>query len=206
MSSVTAIEARSTPEDLLAMPDGKNHELVDGRIVERLSGARSSRVGGRLMSRLGCYCEERGLGWALSASCGYQCFPHDRDRVRRPNVSFVRQGRFPGGRLPKGFVPFAPDLAVLVVAPDDLAEDVEGKIRDYRRAGVPLIWVISPRSRTVRVHRADGSVSRLHEDDELSGEDVMPGFRCPLRDILPPSEEAEEVQPAPTGNVNAHSR
>ena len=36
------------------------------------------------------------------------------------------------------------------------------------------------------VYRADGSVGRLREDDDLSGEDVIPGFRCPVREILPP--------------------
>jgi len=34
MSTAIATEARYTPEDLLAMPDGKRYELVDGRLVE----------------------------------------------------------------------------------------------------------------------------------------------------------------------------
>ncbi len=49
------------------------------------------------------------------------------------------------------------------------------------------------------VYRADGSVSRLFEDDELSGEDVISGFRCVLREILPPSGPAEGAEPAPGG-------
>ena len=53
-------------------------------------------------------------------------------------------------------------------------------MEDYQKAGVPLIWVINPKSRTVRVHRCDDSISYLREDEELSGEDVIPGFRCPL--------------------------
>ena len=31
----TENKTRYTPEDLLAMPDGKDYELVDGRLVER---------------------------------------------------------------------------------------------------------------------------------------------------------------------------
>jgi Uma2 family endonuclease len=92
--------------------------------------------------------------------------------------------------LPKGWAKIVPDLAVEVVSPNDLAEDLEEKIVDYEKVGVPLVWVMNPRSRTVMVYRGDGSVSRLHEDDELSGEDVIPGFRCPVRDILPPREPA----------------
>ena len=35
-----------TPEALLSMPDGDQYELVDGELVERPMGFRSSRIGG----------------------------------------------------------------------------------------------------------------------------------------------------------------
>ena len=43
----------------------------------------------------------------------------------------------------------------------------------------------------------------LQDDDELSGEDVMPGFRCPIREILPPLGQPEEAQPTPTSPESA---
>ncbi len=52
-------------------------------------------------------------------------------------------------------------------------------------AGVRLVWVINPRNHTVRVYRADGSSGSLREDDELDGEDVLPGFRCPVQNLFP---------------------
>ena len=96
-----------------------------------------------------------------------------------------------------------PILAVEVVSPNDIVYQLEDKLEDYRKVGVPLVWVVYPNSRTVRVYRADGSTSHLHEDDELSGEDVIPGFRCPVREIFPPREPSPEVQPSPTG-PNGH--
>ncbi len=49
MSTAVAPPARRcTPEDLLAMPDGKRYELVNGRLVERNMGAESSQIGTRL--------------------------------------------------------------------------------------------------------------------------------------------------------------
>ncbi len=135
----------------------------------------------------------------MPADTGYQCFPHDPNRLRKPDVSFIRKEHLPGGKLPKGWAKFPPDLAVEVVSPNDLAEDVEEKLTDYRKAGVPIIWVIYPGARTAIVNRRDGSVSRLFEDDELLGEDVIPGFRCVLREILPPSGPAEEAQQATVG-------
>jgi Uma2 family endonuclease len=203
MSTAVATEARYTPEDLLAMPDGKSYELVDGHLVERHMGAESSLVGGELYLRLAPFCKERDLGKVWPADNGYQCFPHAPDLVRRPDVSFVRSGRLPGDVAPKGWVKVPPDLAVEVISPNDRVYELDAKLADYRKVRVPLVWVINPESRTATVYRADGSVRVLFEDDELSGEDVIPGFRCPLRDILPrptPAESDQAMPPGPNGS------
>ncbi len=192
MSTTVATKTHCTPEELLAMPDGKRFELVDGQLVERNMGLESSWVGGRLHSRLDRFCDEHATGWVFPADDGYQCFPHEPDLVRRPDVSFIRRGRLPGDVLPTGWGKIAPDLVVEVVSPNDSAGELEGKLDDYQRAGVPLVWVVSIRSRTVMVYRVDGSVSRLREGDELSGEDVIPGFRCPVSEIFPPRQQPTE--------------
>jgi Uma2 family endonuclease len=200
MSTAVATEARRyTPEDLLTMPDGKSYELVGGRLVERKTGYESSWVGSRLLIRLGHFCEGHDLGDVLRSATGYQCFPHDPGLVRKPDVSFIRFGRLPGDVLPKGWIKIPPDLAVEVVSPNETAEEVEEKLADYRKVRVPSVWVIYPEARTARVHRADGSASDLLEDDELSGEEIIPGFRCPLRDILPRRQPAPEAPAAPAG-------
>ena len=188
-----------TPEDLLAMPDGNAYELVGGQLVERNMGAESSRVGGKLYSRLDRFCEDHNLGITWPADNGYQCFPHEPGLVRRPDVSFVRSGRLPGDVAPKGWVKIPPDAAVEVVSPNDLVEALEEKLDDYRKVEVPLVWVIYPELRKVKVLRRDGSVSELREDDELSGEDVIPGFRCPVREILPKRPPADAGAQRPTG-------
>jgi Uma2 family endonuclease len=199
MSTAVETKTQFTPEDLLAMPDGKSYELVGGQLMERKMGVESSWVAGRLHSRLDRFCEERGIGWALVPDTGYQCFPYDPGLVRKPDVSFVRYGRFPGGVLPKGWAKIPPDLVVEVVSPNETAYELDDKLADYQSVSVSLIWVINPKARTVRIHRRDGTVSYLHEGEELSGEDIIPGFRCPVREILPPREPLPEVQPSPTG-------
>jgi Uma2 family endonuclease len=200
MSTTVATEAlRYTPEDLLAMPDGKSYELVDGQLVERNLGAESSEVGGNLHSNLHVFCRDHDLGKVWPADNGYQCFPHAPGLVRRPDVSFVKKGRLPGDVSPKGWVRIRPDLAVEVVSPGDSAEELEEKLEDYQRVDVPLVWVIYPRRRKARVFRLDGPPVVLGEDDELSGEDIIPGFRCPLRKILPRLAPAGEPATAPAG-------
>jgi len=196
----TMIEARTcyTPEDLLTLQDGKMYELVDGRLVERNMGMESSWVGSRLLSRLERYSEENQLGWVFAADSGYQCFPHEPSLVRRPDVSFVKAGRYPKAAPPRGWSRIPPDLAIEVVSPNDTVYGLDEKLGDYRRVEVPLIWVINPESRTAIVYRRDGSVSFLREAAELEGEDIVPGFRCPLREILPPLIQPAQERTDPT--------
>jgi Uma2 family endonuclease len=188
MSTAVAFEI-ITPEDLLAMPDSKSYELVGGQLLERHMGVMSSLVGTKLVIRLGSHCEQHALGQVWGSDNGYQCFPHDRALVRRADVSFIRNGRLPANYLSQGWCKIPPDLAVEVVSPNDLASELEEKLQDYRIARIPLIWVIYPESRTAMVFRADGPPSHLEVTDELSGEGVIPGFRCRLSEIFPPRDE-----------------
>jgi Uma2 family endonuclease len=50
--------------------------------------------------------------------------------------------------------------------------------------------VINPETRTVRVHRADGSYAWLNEGDILDGENVLPGFRCCVSELFPATPAA----------------
>lgn len=176
---------RSTPEDLLSMPDGKNFELIDGKFVERRSSSLSSWVGGQVFGLLQDTVRIGRLGTVWPAGNGCQCFPHDYTMVRRPNASFVGRERFSWKNSDDGFLKVVPDLVVEVISPNDLAHDVERKVAEYLEAGVRLVWVIEPESRTMRVQRADGTGSLLKGDAVISGESVVPGFEVPLGAIFP---------------------
>ena len=186
MATARASSPTYTPEDLLAMPDGVGYELVDGHLVERNVGAVSSLVSAKLCQHLGNFNDERAIGWVFGIDSGYRCFPDAPNKVRKPDASFIRLERLPAEALPEGFLTIPPDLAAEVVSPNDLAYEIDRKVFEYLKAGVRLVWVINPALRSARIYRADGSISGLTEDDELDGEDVLPGFRRLLRDIFPP--------------------
>lgn len=170
-----------TPEDLLAMPDeGKDYELVDGRLVERNMGMRSSFVGGRILLLLGAWCDSHGTGCVYAADAGYQCFANHPNKVRKADVSFISFERQPAAEIPDGYSRIPPDLAVEVVSPNDLVDEVDEKILEYLEAGVRLVWIVRPRSRLVEIHRTDGTSSLLRDTAEIAGEPVLPGFRCPV--------------------------
>lgn len=177
-----------TPDELAIMPDGESFELVDGHLVERKMGNESSLIGGRIYGLLFVFLSAHRLGKLFPADAGFQCFADDRDRVRKPDVSFIRAGRLPGDRPAKGFDRIAPDLVVEVVSPGDTAEEVREKVQEYLVAGVRLVWVVYPSTRTVAVHRprssTAGSASDLSGDDVITGEEVLPGFTCPVREFF----------------------
>lgn len=180
-----------TPEDLLAMPNGNDFELVNGELVERHMGAESSWIASNLIVLMAVFYRGRVPGHLFTTDCGYQCYSDDSGKVRKPDVSFVRKGRFAKDRIPKGYIRIPPDLAVEVLSPNDLADEAEAKVEEYLDAGVQLVWVISPKAETVTVYRADRSAVKLHDADELSGENVLPGFRCKVSDLfVVPDDEA----------------
>lgn len=182
--SVLVTERGHTVEELLRHPDGDRLELVDGRFVEKSMGTESGWIASELSRRIGNYCRERGLGRVFPSEVGYQCFTDDGNRVRKPDVSFVRADRLPSDWRSYGFFPFAPDLAIEIISPNDLYSDVRRKIGEYLDGGIGLVWVVDPLSRHVEVYRADGSATLLREESQLSGEELLPGFECPLRELF----------------------
>jgi Uma2 family endonuclease len=186
---MTAVmENELTPDELLRMGGrGKSYELIHGRLVEKHAGVRSRWIAGEIFARLNA-AGEKGAGWALPPACGYTCFPDDPHKVRKPDASFILRGRLPGERLPRGFCSIRPDVAAEVVSPNDLFSEVLDKVAEYLDAGVRLVWIANPDHRTIHIYRADGSTSLLRENDELTGEDVLPGFRCRVGDLFPPRE------------------
>jgi Uma2 family endonuclease len=201
--SVVRPKAEATPEELLAMPDGGHYELIDGEQRERNMRLLSGRVAVRLAQCLDVHCEEHNLGCVVDAECGYQCFPWQPSRVRRADVSFIGIDRLPSpDQRSRGYVTIPPDLAVEVVSPNDRVSALDENVDEYLRAGVRLVWIINPEILTVQVLRGDGSVNRLRAADELSGEDVIPGFRCKVDDLFPKASKAEAHGPTKSDVVS----
>ena len=180
----TVAKTGYTPEDLLAIRDRLMPELIDGELVEREMGQKSDSIAATCLMFIARFVREHSVGLVNGAQGSYQIFPDAPTKVRIPDVSFTRRERLPQGGPADGHGRVAPDLVVEVVSPNDEAEDVERKINDFFRAGVPLIWVVYPDTRTVVVFRADGSGQRLKVGDVLDGEGILPGFRLPVADIF----------------------
>lgn len=173
-----------TADELLrvTMP-GKRVELVRGVLqVREPPGYRHNRVMSELARVLGNYALHHGLGRVLAGDTGFR-IGTDPDTVRGPDVAFVPRDREPEPSL-RGFPAMAPDLVVEVVSHHDHPGEVLAKVGDWLTGGARLVWVIDPERRLARVYRADGSEAMVAADGTLEGEDVLPGFSCPLASIL----------------------
>jgi Uma2 family endonuclease len=106
------------------------------------------------------------------------------DTVRAPDVAFVRRERVPARGTQRGYFEGAPDLAVDVISPNDLYTEVDEKVEEWLEHGTRPVFVVNPRRETVAIHRTDGSVRVLTVEDTLDGEDVLPGWTLPVRDIF----------------------
>jgi len=183
MSTVITPPQELTPDDVLAMSGDRLYELVDGRLVEKHVSAISTHVAGKIARILGNYCDSP-LTAHIFSEQGYTCFPSKPSQMRRPDLSLILANRMTAELFEEGVSTIRPDLVVEVVSPNDLAYDLEDKLQDFQDASIPLVWIVFPPVRKVRVIRLNGPISELGPDDELTGENVLPGFRCRVADLF----------------------
>lgn len=174
-----------TAEDLLALDDGLRHELLKGELITMTpSGGEHGVITARLARLVDSYVASRNLGLVFGAEAGFR-IGTDPDTVRAPDLAFVRRERIPSTGIPTGFWPGAPDLAAEVVSPSDTYEYVAGKVADWLRAGTEVVWVVTPRARSVAVHDKSGDVTIVPEFQRLTGGSTIPGFGCGVGEIFP---------------------
>jgi Uma2 family endonuclease len=175
----------TTAEELLRLPrDGLRHELVRGELRTMApTGSEHSVVTATFVVSLGHHVLVHQLGQIMTGEPGFR-LTSDPDTVRAPDVAFVRQERVPATGVPRAYWPGAPDLAVEVISPNDLYTEVDEKVADWLELGTRLVFVVNPRRRTVAVHRPGQPVRVLAEGDVLDGEDVVPGWTLPVRDLF----------------------
>lgn len=187
-----------TLEGLLRLPDGDHYGLVDGQLSMRSPWWWPCYIAGQVLFHLWRHCGDERLGWVQGSGLTLQCFPHDRNRVRKADVSFFLRERVTDEVWnDPGHTKIRPDLTVHVLSGNDLLDDFYfyGRVDDFLVAGVPLVWVVQPEAMTVTVYQARGPSFVLQAEDELTGGDVLPGFRCRVADFFwqPTSPKSNSV-------------
>ena len=110
----------------------------------------------------------------------YRCFPDLPKLYRKPDVSVVSKARLRKAAITGdiGVMPIAADLAVEVISPRDLANDVRRKLDEYRAAKFGQVWLVYPELHGVFTWREGGRVDDLSAEDEITVGTLLPEFRC----------------------------
>ena len=159
------------------------YELVEGRLI-RMSPVSfdHGRIVGKLLFILQRHLEGTPVG-VVGTEIGFK-LASNPDTVRAPDVAFIRNDRRPP-RGTRGFLTDPPDAVFEVLSPDDRPPEMRRKISEFLEKGVVVAIVVDPDDETVTSFRPGGSSVRLvDKDDLLDLGDVIPGFRCRLREIF----------------------
>lgn len=196
-------------DELQRMPDPGRCELVRGRIVlASPTSPKHGRIEGNFYHHLRAFVEPRRLGEVLVGEVGVYT-RRGPDTVRGADVLFLSterrelwERRQSERETEAGFLDVAPDLVVEVLSPSESRAAVEEKVAEYLSAGVRLVWVADPATRTVRVHRPLGDrrtfgdprtfgdrrtledPRTFGEGDILPGDEVLPGFEVEVRRLF----------------------
>lgn len=173
-----------TEAELQALPDdGFTYEIVDGELVmSPKNNPEHNDICNELSFSLTSHCMREKLGKVFNADTGFWMI---NENCRAPDISFVSKERLKGTRRPpRTFFKFAPDLAVEVLSPNNTRAEIQERLRDFFASGTKLVWIIDPESKSAEICYSLEKRRLLGPKGELSGEEVVPGFRFNLAELF----------------------
>lgn len=188
MSTTVAEERLTVAEFLKKYGHCSGVELVRGRVVwagqERRAATggvdvakfRHGVICNRAARLLDEFVEANGLGWI---AINDTFVPVGPDTVRGADVLYISFGRVPKGDAPEDLT-VPPELVIEVRSPTDRWTEVVAKMLEYLAAGVTVVVILDPKTRSASVFRDDDRQDIFETDDELTLPDVLPGFSVPV--------------------------
>ena len=186
--NLKAIAHRVTDDELLQLssdnPDSKFETTKEGKLL--IMSPTGGTTGGKNFSLTGqiwYWNEKSKLGIAFDSSTGFR---FSDNAVRSPDVSWIRLSRW--NQLTQEqqdkFAPIDPDFVIELRSPTDKLDTLQQKMEEYIECGVKLGWLINPQDKQVEIYRQKQSKEILDNPVSLSGEDVLPGLKVDLKNIL----------------------
>jgi Uma2 family endonuclease len=159
-------------------PDpGYPEELVQGRIVTMPPPTpRHGQICGETYFLFRTHVGQHDLGHVLCNDSGV-ITERDPDTVRGADVCFYSYAKVPKGEIPNGYLDVVPDLVTEVLSEDDRWTDVWEKIHEYLAAGVRVVVVLDPKSKSAHIFRPNQPPQKLGPEDELTIPDLLGDFR-----------------------------
>lgn len=167
-----------TVDQLMALGSEAHIEVIDGEVVEMSPvGGLHHIVAGNIHRTLAS-CTDLGILFVHGLLHLLDWVNDGVKRARVPDVSYIRKENIPKNwQLEKPF-PGVPDLAVEVMSPNDNANALLKRVRDYLDAGTEEVWVVYPDQKEVHQHQGRlPTVANLYQnDDRIAAENLFPGL------------------------------
>jgi Uma2 family endonuclease len=185
---MTTVETpRMTVEEFLALPDdGVERMLIDGVVREVGMTVRNWQHSAILMKLgmvLNLWLRDRPgpRGRVVGGEAGFRLSSGTLVGIDAAYASPELAAATPASR---SYFEGNPTLAVEVLSPSDKQEDIDDKIAAYLASGVPIIWVVQPRFRTITAYRPDAEPRLYTVREEIDAEPHLPGFRADVATIF----------------------
>ncbi len=178
-----------TTEELLAMPDdGFERDLIRGELREKpvtRRGRRHSRSMVRIGHLLECWWERlpEPRGEVVVGEAGFRLW-RNPDTTVGIDVAYVSAEV--ASRTPESVWLYdgPPVLAVEILSPSDKQEEIDEKVEVYLESGVKVVWIVNPRQKTILVYRAGKRPELFNDEQELTGDPELPGFKVAVAEIF----------------------
>jgi Uma2 family endonuclease len=102
-------------------------------------------------------------------------------QMRRPNVAYFTKDQVKNTKLG---IEEIPEFVIEIISGNDNINKVEEKIGEYYKAGIKIVWLVMPESKTVHVYSSRKNVSICLESDICSAKPVLNDFEISVNDIF----------------------
>lgn len=152
------------------------YELIDGVATEvPMPGFKHGKVAIKVGVELELYVRGNPIGHVAGNDTLFQ-LRRGPDTLRGPDVLFVSYAKQPAGDVPDGPLAVIPELVFEVRSPSDPWTEVFEKMLDYLKAGVSVVVILDPKTRSASVFRPNDLQDTFQADQLLTIPDVLPGF------------------------------
>ena len=155
-------------------------ELIAGEVCEVPSNAYASMISARIAGYIFIYLLAHNIAYLTTEAGGYEIF----GERYAPDVAVVRKEK-QLEPVKTGYNPVPPDLAVEVDFPStrESRHTLNMKLGSYLAAGT-IVWIVNIDAQQIEVYAPGQSTRVLTINDTLDGDDVLPGFTLPVKDVF----------------------
>lgn len=170
-------------EEFLALPDeeGVHRELIDGELRETPMPTRNSKhslVTGRITQSLWNWLDDQTELEGAVVNGDARCrLAANSETVVGIDVALFLGPEFVEMGEQVGVYDGLPTIAVEVLSPTDMHENVADKVHRYLNANVPQVWIADPDFDTILVHRPGSDPTLFTRSQFLNAEPELPGFQ-----------------------------